>query len=591
MSLSNWIRGGVALLAVTAAMGAPLRADASSHREAPLISNDPVADNTDTYVFVSPENDDAVTIVGCWWPLEEASGGPNWYNFADNCAYDLHVDNDGDAKPDITYRFRFQTQIYNENTFLYATGEISSLTDPDWNYRQAYSVTRIEHGQGGAVLASDLIVPPVNIGPRTTPNYESLVDDAFYTLANGTKVFAGQRDDPFFVDLGAVFDLLGFRAVPGNVGQGVDGTGGYNCQAIVIEAPIAMLTHNGSNPESASDPAAILGVWSTTSRSRTQVLGGEREPRGGGESFMQVSRLGMPLVNEVVIPLGKKDLFNRSQPKDDAQFLMHVTNPELPGIINALYGITVPMGSRCDLVAAFLTGVPGLNQPANVTPGEMIRINVAIKPDGVFDRFGVLAGDLDGFPNGRRLIDDVVDIEERVVAGVLYDDFCDPTFVPHALAGQLGDGIDQNDLPFLDTFPYVATPHQGWQHDHHRVEPPHPPESTNRAENLNRVLKTASAHAAAGTARFDLGLSRPNPATAGSEIAFSLAKESRVSLRVFDVSGREVRTIVDGDLAAGSHTARWDGKNADGVAVGSGVYVYRLETPGEQAERKLTVMR
>src|SRR5262245_22808542 len=197
------------------------------------------------------------------------------------------------------------------------------------------------------------------------------------------------------------------------------------------------------------------------------------------------------------------------------------------------------MRTRSDLVAAFLTGVPGLNQPANVTPGEMIRINVAIKPDGVFDRFGVLAGDLDGFPNGRRLIDDVVDIEERVVAGVLYDDFCDPTFTPHPLAGQLGDGVDQNDLPFLATFPYVATPHQGWDHEHHRVEPPHPPESTNRAENLNRILKNASTEEAAGTARFDLGLSRPNPTKAASEIAFSLAKESRVSLRVFDVSGRE----------------------------------------------------
>lgn len=579
MSLSKWIRGGAALVAVAAALVAPLGAHASSHREAPLIGNDPGVDNTDTYFFVSPENDDAVTMVGCWWPMEEAAGGPNWFHFVDNVAYEFHIDNNGDARPDITYRFLFQTTIVDPGTFLYAKGPLSSLNDPNWNYYQTYSVTKLNHAVGSSEIGSGLLVPPANIGPRTTPDYENLVDDAFYTLPNGTKVFAGQRDDPFFVDLGAVFDLLGFRAVPGNTGQGVDGVGGYNVQAIVLEVPISDLTRDGSNPSETGDPAAVLGLWATASR-----------PAANGQ-FAQVSRLGMPLVNEVVIPLGKKDLFNRSRPKDDGQFLDFVTDPELPKTIEALYGVTAPPAPRCDLVAAFLTGVPGLNQPPNVIPGEMIRLNVAIKPDAVFSRFGVLAGDLDGFPNGRRLIDDVVDIEERVVAGVLYPAFCDPNFVPHPLAGQLGDGIDQNDMPFLETFPYVATPHQGWDHDHHRVEPPHPPEVTSRANNARTLLKQASSDAAGAGSRFELGVSQPNPTSAGSEIAFRLARESTVSLRVFDVSGREVKKLVDASLPAGAHTARWDGTNADGRLVSAGVYVYRLETPGEQAESKLTVMR
>ncbi|MFN0152491.1 MAG: DUF4331 family protein [bacterium] len=594
---SRRMKTGVALaflLAAGATLG-PSAVLASSHREAPLISNDPVADNTDTYFFVSPENDGAVTLVGCWWPLEEASGGPNWFHFADNVAYDFNVDSNGDARPDITFRFRFQTRIYNEATFLYATGPLSSLDDTDWNYRQTYSLTRIDHGRGSTEIAKDLVVPPVNIGPRTTPDYENLVKPAFYSLPNGYKTFAGQRDDPFFVDLGAVFDLLGFRAIPGNVGEGVDGLSGFNCQAIVLELPIEAISFNGSNPTDPADPFAVIGMWSSTSRSNSPVLlDGGSAPRGA-ETFTQVSRLGMPLVNEVVIPLGKKDLFNRSRPFGDAQFLSHVTDPELATIIESIYGITKPPAPRCDLVAAFLTGVPGLNSPPNVVPGEMIRLNVAIKPDDVFDRFGVLAGDLDGFPNGRRLIDDVVDIEERVVAGVLYPVFCDPNFVPHPLASQLGDGVDKNDLPFLDEFPYLATPTQGWEIEHGRIEPAHPPQRTVPSSEVGRVLKTSSAdapsEAAVGTARFELGLSRPNPTSAATQIAFNLAKESAVSLRVFDVSGREVKQVVDARLPAGSHSARWDGTDAEGRTVASGVYVYRLETPGERAERKLTVMK
>jgi hypothetical protein len=305
-------------------------------------------------------------------------------------------------------------------------------------------------------------------------------------------------------------------------------------------------------------------------------------------------------VNEVVIPIGRKDRWNRSQPRNDAQFLPYVVDPEVPKIIEALYGIPRPPAPRCDLVAVFLTGVPGLNQPPDVVPSEQLRLNVAIKPDGAPDsRFGVLAGDLDGFPNGRRLADDVVDIAERVVEGVLYPLFCDDTFVPHPLAGQLGDGIDANDLPFLAGFPYVATPHQGFDHDHHRVEPPHPPALATPAmlgglaarAGIDRPALTYEATPTVEAARFELGAPRPNPSGGAAEVRFSIPREAPVALRVYDVAGRLVRTLTDGVLPAGSHAAQWDGTDEGGRRVAPGVYLYRLETPGESASRKITRVR
>jgi len=588
---SLFLRRAAALaVAMIAVLPAPREARASSHREAPGIAENPVADNTDTYAFVSPTNPDAVTLIGCWWPLEEAAGGPNYYHFGDNVDYAIHVDNDGDANEDLTFLFRFRTQFMNPNTSLYATGEIGSLGDPDWNYRQTYEMRLVEDGRGiGSAIASDLIVPPVNIGPRTTPNYEALVAPAIYALSNGMKVFAGQRDDPFFVDLGAVFDLLGFRAVPGNMGQGVDGLGGYNCQAICLEVPIAMLTRDGSNPSDPASPAAVIGVWATS---------GERLPRSDSPRNVSrpISRLGMPLVNEVVIPIGQKDTWNRSHPKDDAQFALYVIDPELPRLIEALYGVTAPPTPRCDLVTIFLTGIPGLNQPPNVVPSEEIRLNVAIKPDANPDsRFGLLGGDLDGFPNGRRLADDVVDIEERAVAGAVYPLLCGGGFTPHPLAGSLGDGVDVNDQPFLETFPYVATPHQGWEHPHHRIEGMHPPEKAEpaaigtAASSVDRFVQPAPK--TSSPARFSVGAFRPNPTRGASELAFSLAREAQVTMRVFDVSGREVKTLVNGTLPAGSHEARWDGTDTRGSAVAAGVYLLRLEVPGESADRKIMVVK
>ena len=553
---------------------------ASSHREAPAISTDPSADNTDTYLFVSPDNPDNVVLVGCWWPIEDPAGGPNWFHFDPEAEYVFHIDNDGDAKEEITFVFRFDTEIQDDGTFLYAKNTIDNLSDPDWNFRQTYDLLRVEGVLGKTTtLAEGLQVPPVNIGPRTTPNYEQLAAEAYYDLDDDIKVFAGQRDDPFFVDLGAIFDLLAFRVPTGNMGQGLDDLSGMNVQAIAIEIPIEQLTYDGSSPSDPGDPAAVLGMWATTRRAKPMG-----SPIAG---YDQVSRLGMPLVNEVVIPLGDKDKFNASRPIDDPQFLDYVVDPELAQIIEALYGVTAPPAPRCDLVSVFLTGVPGLNQPPNVVPGEMLRVNVAIKPDDDNSRFGVLAGDLDGFPNGRRLSDDVVDIAERVVAGVLYPAFCDPDFMPHPAASQLGDGVDVNDLEFDDKFPYLATPHQGFDHDHHRIEDPHPAELVRsvRSKSMITPRKVIETNP-------ELKMSLANPVRGNSAaLRFALPESGNVSLYVYDASGRRVQSVFEGSLGAGEHTYEWDLTDDRGAPMSNGIYFTRLELDGQQIERKVVVLK
>jgi hypothetical protein len=241
------VGGLAATLALVTVVGTLAPSGASSHREALQISQDPVADNTDTYAFVSPDKSDTVTLVGNWIPLEEPAGGPNFHNFGDDVKYTLNVDNDGDAVDDIVWEFRFTTKVQNGNTFLYNTGPVTSLTDPDFNIRQTYSVAKVEHGRR-TVLASGLPVPPANIGPRSTPNYEQLAAAAVKGLGDGSKVFAGPRDDPFFVDLGSVFDLAGLRPfnqahlIPRPTEAGVDGVSGYNTHSIVLQVPIKQLT-------------------------------------------------------------------------------------------------------------------------------------------------------------------------------------------------------------------------------------------------------------------------------------------------------------------------------------------------------------
>ncbi len=569
----------LAMSALTAAVGAGTKALASSHREAPAIASDSNADNNDVYAFMSPENDGTVTLVATYVPLQEPMGGPNYYKFGDDVLYSIQIDNNGDALPDIQYRFRFNSTTQNPNTFLYNTGTITSLTDPDFNVRQTYGVWRVDRS-GTTLLGRDLMVPPVNIGPQSTPNYEALATQAIATLSDGSTVFAGQRDDPFFVDLG-VFDLLAIRAPVGDHGGGVDGLGGFNCQAIVLKVPVNRLTACGCTPSGSGDPNAVIGVWASASRRTTRVLDSHDGSTDDSGPWVEVSRLGMPLVNEVVIPLGYKDVWNSSQPKDDAQFLPYVDTPELAGLLNAIYGISVPPSPRVDLEQVFLTGVPGLNQPQNVVPSEQIRMNVAIAAYPLTSRFGVIGGDLGGFPNGRRLEDDVTDVSLRAVAGVLVPGFGD--FPNNAL----GDGIDANDMPFLTTFPYLASPHQGFVHAHHNEQPissaPRPSKST--------VTRRAAEATASTRVPARLLGAAPSPFVSTTRISFSLPQSGDADLTIFDVTGRQVRTLYTGALEAGQHDMSWDATNASGERVSSGLYFYRLRSESQVEQKPIMVQR
>ena len=449
---------------------------ASSHREAPLIREDPTADNTDVYVFRSPDAPDTVTIVANWIPMEEPAGGPNFHSFSNSAVYELHIDNTGDAREDITYRFRFRTDIRNANTFLYNTGPVLTLDSANLNVRQFYTVERVTGARrsgGMTSLGSNFQVAPANIGPKSTPDYAALANAAIFTLPNnGGRVFAGPRDDSFYVDLGSIFDLLTLRPVQqlslippmAASAAGVDGLRGYNVHTIAIQVPISQLTAGGTVPTGPTASNAVIGVWASTSRPRVSILSAGREQTVSG--LQQVSRLGMPLVNEVVLPLALKDAFNALEPSGDKPlfdsnetFRNRILDPEVPKLMKLIYNIDTPPAPRNDLVQVFLTGIPGANQPPNVVPAEMIRLNVAVPTTAAnsVNRLGVIGGDLGGFPNGRRLGDDVVDITLRVAAGVLVDGF------NRSPNNALTDGVDANDRAFLTTFPYAALPHQGFE--------------------------------------------------------------------------------------------------------------------------------
>jgi hypothetical protein len=441
------------LLGAAGLVVGPVRA--SSHREAPLISQDPLADNTDVYAFLSPADPGRVVLVADFIPFEAPYGGPNFFKFDDNVLYEIMVDNDGDAVEDVTYQFRVRTETRNADTFLYNTGPIDSLDSPAFNVRQSYSVTRHEGPRRrgrGTRLASGIPTPPVNVGIRSTPDYETLAASAVRQLTDGSLVFAGQRDDPFFVDLN-VFDLL---AVPPADTDNSDALAGFNVHTIAVETPIERLTATGTRP-GPSDPNAVLGIWSTASRPSVTVREDGRERHSS--QWVQVSRLGQPLVNEVVIPRSTKDAFNALEPTGDAAALDFVTDPEVPKLLSALFGIQSPPAPRQDLVTIFLTGIPGLTQRPGARPSEMLRLNVGIPPSDNPDPLGVLGGDLAGFPNGRRLGDDVVDIALRAMAGATP---LTPAF-NGGINAQLGDGVGANDRPLLPTFPYVPTPHAGNQ--------------------------------------------------------------------------------------------------------------------------------
>jgi hypothetical protein len=451
----------------------------SSHREAPEISKDPVADNTDVYAFVSPDKPNMVTLIANYIPLEGPAGGPNFYEFGDDVLYQIHIDNNGDGIADITYQFLFQTALQNPNTFLYNTGPIGSLDDPNWNKRQLYSVTRVKNGQQ-TVLAESLASPPCNIGPFSTPDYATLAQDAIHVLPSGETVFAGQRAEGFYVDLGSVFDLVDLRPFqnlhvnPLAAAPGVNGTNKLNVHSIAIQLPKSMLTRDGSTPTNVNDPRSTIGVYASASRQTARVL----VPSGRGQvvesgPFVQVSRLGSPLFNEVMIPLGRKDFWNTQSPNNDKQFLNFVQHQEVPerlveyypGVFPNLAAYSKP---RADMVAIFLTGIPagiipGFQNFTGQTLADLLRLNMALPPATAPSVLGILGGDLAGFPNGRRVFDDVFTIELRALAGATIP-LVDPSFTPDAAASVVTDGLDPSNInsPFLTNFPYLGIPYSGF---------------------------------------------------------------------------------------------------------------------------------
>ena len=452
-----------ASLAVVAGLFAlaPLTGGASSHREAPLVSADPQIDTTDVYAFVSEDRPDTVTLIASWIPFEEPAGGPNFYAWGDGVHYDINIDNDYDAKPDVTYRWVFDSSYRNPNTFLYNTGPVTSLNDPDLNFRQTYDLIRINRDNGTQkTVVKNAVSAPSNVGAASMPDYNSNLFDAA-TVEFGSPpsmTWAGQSDDAFFLDL-RVFDLL-YGANLKEVGD--DTLAGFNVNTLALQVPKSDLA-NGKD----ADANPIIGIWSATSRRSTRVQADDGSQQSKG-SFVQVSRLGMPLVNEVVIPVGLKDYFNASKPTQDGAALGLVQDPELPHLLNAVYGLDVPDSDpktagiqRADLISVFLTGVDGLNMPKAGTPSEMIRLNMSIPPcSSKCSRLGVLGGDVAGFPNGRRLSDDIIDESLRVVLGVLLPNHQD-------IANTIGDGVDANDVSFNTQFPYVAYPHSGSDADPH----------------------------------------------------------------------------------------------------------------------------
>jgi hypothetical protein len=458
----------------------------SSHREAPEIANDPVADNTDLYAFVSPDKPDTVTIVANYIPLEEPAGGPNFFNFGDDVLYEILIDNDADGAEEITYQFRFTTTFTNPNTFLYNTGPIMSLDDKNWNVRQSYTVTRVDgdrrSGQA-TVLASNVPCPPCNIGPRSTPNYTALASAAITSLPSGETVFAGQRADAFWVDLGSIFDLGALRPlnmahlIPLPKAAGVNGVAGYNTHAIAIQIPKTMLTMDGSNPSDAMSPAAVIGVWASASRQRTTVRGSAFQKDHQAGEWVQVSRLGNPLINEVIIPLGQKNDWNNDDPKSDSTYAGHYQHPELAGLLPVLYpgafpnlaALTSSGAARADLVAILLTGipsgiVPGFQNFTGTTQADYLRLNMAIPPTAQPNPLGLAAGDAAGFPNGRRLSDDITTVELRAVAGLLYG-LIDKNFKPDEAVAAVADGT-KPDASLLSSFPYIGTPFDGYDSEH-----------------------------------------------------------------------------------------------------------------------------
>ncbi|MDQ2776319.1 MAG: DUF4331 domain-containing protein [Acidobacteriota bacterium] len=492
----------------------PPGAFASSHREAPITALDHAADITDFYAFVSYDHPDRVTFVMNVDPFLEPSNGPTYFPFDPSILYEIKIDNDYDADADVTFQFRFHTEIRAPKLFtayagagtgLNAPGNspppvapgtpvvppaVTSLDGPGSagiNLRQTYTVRMVRGGESTEFAAendSKLFAVPTNVGPRTMPNYEELAEQGIFSLrsdewGNQIRVFAGTVADPFFIDLGAAFDTFNFR----NTGSGTPGVltpaqdkdnhlnlapnavSGFNVNTIVLEVPICMLTRDGKM-HSATDRNATIGTWATTSRHQYTIRRSPLPVDNEG-SFYQVQRLANPLVNELLIGLGYKDRWSMEQPKNDAQFATFDLDPTLARIFNAAYGINVPPPPRTDLLP-LVTYAPPIAAPG--TPAgpiaDLLRLNTGVPPTPYAkrSRLGLLAGDAAGFPNGRRLTDDVVDIAARVVGGgVLNSKY---NVFPN---NSIGDGVAATDVPVQEKFPYVHYAYSG--RDSRHIDP------------------------------------------------------------------------------------------------------------------------
>jgi hypothetical protein len=455
-----FIKKQAAIAVGVAAMVFGAASMASSHREAPGITKTPKLDNTDLYAFRSYEagKADAVTILANFQPLQDAYGGPNYFLMDENAVYDIHVDTDGDALPNITYEFRFFNQFQDKKIPVNGVpvaiplSQIAPVNENDvrgLNVLQYYTVTVIQNGVRSLAInpfgRTEFYPKPFdNIGSKTFADYGRYADAhigllSYQGCGAAGRTFVGQRKDGFKVALGEIFDLVNLNPL-GPVNGERDDLLDKNVTTIAIEVPISCLAL-------ASEP--VIGVWSGAHTATNGVTG------------PGVSRLGMPLVNELVIGLPDKDKFNASRPADDGQFATYVTNPVLPELLEVLFGVTAPNKfPRTDLVAAFLTGIPGLNQPANVVASEMLRLNTSIAPKAAAaqSNLGVLGMDTAGFPNGRRPGDDVVDITLRVAMGVLLTDAEAPSRnLPYT------DGATVSAGEFRSTFPYLNTPIGGDQ--------------------------------------------------------------------------------------------------------------------------------
>ena len=451
--------GTVVAVASGAAFTTVALSQASSHREAPLILQDPLVDNTDVYAFVSPDDADMVTLIANFAPFSVPGQGPNFYPWSPDARYNIKVDNNGDAVPDITYQWTFQTQDVRpevdyedvpDGTFLYNNGPVNSISDETLLFKQTYTLTMIDAEGAETTVLENAPVAPDFVGEASMPNYAALRDEAIVDMEGGGMAFAGRAEDPFFLDI-RVFDLL----YGGDLSErGDDTLAGFNVNSLALQVPASSLI-------SGDDP--VIGVWSTTDRPGTRVQAADGTQTYDGE-FVQVSRLGNPLVNEVVIPVGLKDAFNALAPENDATVqaaVDKVLEPELPVLIEQIYGIPAPATPRDDLFTIFLTGLEGLNQPAGeVVPAEMMRLNTSIPPSEDPNRLGVLAGDNAGHPNGRRLGDDVLDIALQAVEGAVSvsERGGAPTGVEIVEPLATGDLVDSNDREFGDSFPYLALP-------------------------------------------------------------------------------------------------------------------------------------